>query len=404
MTGKKEILFVSTMAAYPWGGSEELWSRTAIQLVRKGISVAASVHGWAPASERVLHLVEAGIPIQLRRAQYPLWKRAVHKVSGNIRPPLVREVEQLFTSAQPYLVVFSDGGAAPPVELLEMCASKRVPFVTISQANSENWWLDDELANRYRRTMGVALRCYFVSRANRRLFEMQIGCALPNAEIVWNPFNVDINATPARLPLHSDGEVYLACVGRLHPPSKGQDILLEALADPAWTDRRWRLTFYGKGTMQNSIERMVHYYGLQDRVTFAGHVASVEGIWANNHVLVMPSRYEGLPLAIVEAMLCGRPVVATNIAGNSEVVEDGVSGFLADAPTVPSMANALERFWLRRTDLEEMGTAAAASIRERVPADPVGLFSANIEKLVFSTQSVVPLLPRQHVVSASCSS
>jgi glycosyltransferase involved in cell wall biosynthesis len=387
MTAKKEIVFVSTMSGYSWGGSEELWSRTAMQFVRKGISVAASVHGWSPPSERVLKLVEAGVPVQLRRTGYPLWRRVVHKLSGSNKAPLVREVERLLNGRQPCLVVISDGSSAPPVDLLEMCATKRFPFVTISQANSEEWWHDDESADRYRRAMRVALRCYFVSAANRRLFERQIGCELPNAEIVWNPFNVDINVSPAWLPLRSDGELYLACVARLHPPSKGQDILLGALADPLWADRCWRLTFYGEGPMRDGIEQLVRYYGLQDRVTFAGYVASVERIWEKNHVLVMPSRYEGLPLAIVEAMLCGRPVVVTNIAGHSEVVEDGVSGFLADAPTVASMAGALERLWLRRADLRQMGSAAAISIRKQVPADPAGLFSANIERLVHASGS-----------------
>ena len=65
-------------------------------------------------------------------------------------------------------------------------------------------------------------------------------------------------------------------------------------------------------------------------------------------MLVMPSRFEGLPLAIVEAMLCARPVVATDVAGHAEVVEDGVTGFLADAPTVGAIAAALERCWVRR--------------------------------------------------------
>ena len=378
---EKEIVFVSTMHPYPWGGSEELWSRTAMQFARNGISVAASVHGWSPPSKQVLQLVEAGIPVQLRRARHSLWRRAIQKL-GTSQDPLVTEVERLLARKQPCLVVFSDGGLAPPIALLEMCAG-RFPFVTISQANSERWWPDDELANRYRRAMPAALRCYFVSKANYRLFQIQVGCELPNAEIVWNPFNVNLNARPAWLPLPSDGELCLACVARLDPSSKGHDILLGALADPVWASRRWRLTFYGDGPMRNGVKRMVDHFRLQDRVTFAGYVASVEGIWAKNHVLVLPSRFEGLPLSIVEAMLCARPVVATNVAGNSEVVEDGVSGFLAEAPTVPSMANALERLWLRRADLHDIGIAAATRIRQLIPADPVDLFSANIKRLVF---------------------
>ena len=85
---------------------------------------------------------------------------------------------------------------------------------------------------------------------------------------------------------------------------------------------------------------------------------------------------------MVEAMLCGRPVVATNVAGHSELIEDGVVGFLADAPTVASVAKALERLWERRSEAEQMGKAAAARIRQLVPPDPIQVFSGKIKKLV----------------------
>ena len=75
---------------------------------------------------------------------------------------------------------------------------------------------------------------------------------LPNAEVVQNPFNVDYDV---RLPWPQefDDEIRFACVGRLYVPAKGQDILLEALAGPAWLNRRWYLTFYGEGSMKDGI-------------------------------------------------------------------------------------------------------------------------------------------------------
>ena len=108
--------------------------------------------------------------------------------------------------------------------------------------------------------------------------------------------------------------------------------------------------------MRDGLERLARKLGLSERVVFAGF-AAVEEIWAANHVLVMASRYEGLPLAMVEAMLCARPVVATDMAGHAEIIEDGLTGFLADAPTVGSMATALEPVWARRTEAEEVGKA-----------------------------------------------
>ena len=110
-------------------------------------------------------------------------------------------------------------------------------------------------------------------------------------------------------------------------------------------------------------------------------MADVEKIWSLNHVLVMPSRIEGLPLAVIEAMLCGRPVVATDVAG-AEVIEDGVTGFLAEAPTVGCVGNALERFWARREDAGEIGATAAKRIRHLVPPDPVRVFADMIRKLL----------------------
>jgi glycosyltransferase involved in cell wall biosynthesis len=83
-------------------------------------------------------------------------------------------------------------------------------------------------------------------------------------------------------------------------------------------------------------------------------------------------------------MLCGRPVVATDVAGHSEIIEDGVSGFLAEAPTVMSFTRALERLWQRRNDLSMMGEAAAKSIRALMPVDPARVFSQAIQRLLTS--------------------
>ena len=97
----------------------------------------------------------------------------------------------------------------------------------------------------------------------------------------------------------------------------------------------------------------------------------VEKIWAENQALVMPSRFEGLPLAMVEAMLCGRPIVATDIAGHSEIIDDGITGFLARAPTVPALLEALEKLWQRRrAEVEKIGQIAGRSESSARSAGP----------------------------------
>lgn len=369
------------MTGGPWGGSEELWSQSAVELVSQGFAVTANVIEWSPLHPRIGRLQEAGVEITTRRQRCSRLRRVRDRLLARQRSRHFSDLERWIAHRMPALVVISDGGALPPIEFLEVCVAHRVPFVTIGHANDYGWWPEDDLARRFRATLPAALRCYFVSKANLSLAEKQIGARLSNAEVVRNPFNVDHDTIPACPSLGDGAEVRFACVGRLHPPSKGQDILFDALADESWRDRSWRLRLYGEGPMREGLVRLAEHRGIADRVRFEGY-QPVEQIWASNHVLVMPSRYEGLPLAIVEAMLCGRPVVATDVAGNAEVIQDGLTGFLADAPTAAGMARALERFWARRHDAEEIGSAGARRIRQLVPRDPARVFAEKLNQLI----------------------
>ena len=374
------VVFITTPHFDAWSGAEELWSRTAIELVSQGVPVSASVWEGSLQHPRMRELRARGVDFWPWPRQYSLrrhpWRRLRSWHNGSV----AFAVERLFDARPPAIAVLSDGGTLPPIQLLELCIAKRIPFVTISHAGSEAVCYDDNLAKRYRGALAAALRCFFVAQANRRMAEKQIGGELANAEIVRNPFNVSYDASLPWPASGIDAEVRFACVGRLYPPAKGQDILFEALAQSQWKCRDWRLSIYGEGSTRLSLEWLARRLGLSERVNFAGF-AKPEEIWAENHVLVMPSRYEGLPLVMVEAMLCSRPIVATDIAGHAEIVEDGVTGFLAECPTPRAMAAALERFWAARTEAEEIGKAGHRRIQQLVPPDPVRVFAENLKAL-----------------------
>jgi glycosyltransferase involved in cell wall biosynthesis len=77
-----------------------------------------------------------------------------------------------------------------------------------------------------------------------------------------------------------------------------------------------------------------------------------------------------MPLTVVEAMLCGRPCIASDVGGNRELIRDGINGFLAKAPTVELLDEAMNRAWDNRALLKEMGCTAAADARKFVSRDP----------------------------------
>jgi len=182
------------MSGSPWGGSEELWGRTALKLVERGLQITASVEAHSPAHARLREMATHGINVWQRPPWYSRKKKPLSWFLG--RDPAKHEVLELIKRLAPSLVVFSSGTTIIPVEFLELCIASKIGFVTISQANYEDWWPPDWVAERLGPAMKAALRCYFVSEGNLRLAERQLGVDLPNAEVVRNPVNLPPGPPP----------------------------------------------------------------------------------------------------------------------------------------------------------------------------------------------------------------
>jgi glycosyltransferase involved in cell wall biosynthesis len=364
------IVFVSSMAGSPWGGSEELWSQAALRLKQSGHAVSASVVGGPKLSGKITDLQEQGISIALQahpNARFPvrLWRK-VTKRCGLMDPDVA-----WLRHKRPDLVVVSQGYNQDGLEWMKRCRECRLPYVSVVQCNSEIWWPADDTGNQLATAYRDAKRVFCVSHHNRSLLEFQIGEALPNAEVVWNPFNVPAGQPPA-WPEES-GVWKLACVARLDPAAKGQDILLQVMAQRRWRERPVELNLYGTGPCENNLRRMIGRLGLSN-VHLRGHVTEVQTIWERNHLLVLPSRYEGLPLALVEAMWSARPALVTDVGGTAEMCVDGETGFVADAPTSQALEETLERAWDHRWQWSALGQAARRRVNRIMPHDPVGQF------------------------------
>ncbi|MFC7670071.1 glycosyltransferase family 4 protein [Hymenobacter humi] len=194
-----------------------------------------------------------------------------------------------------------------------------------------------------------------------------------------NPLNLP-EAYPVLYPsLTADDVPQLAVIGSLDVDRKGQDVLLEALAAAEWQARAWHLNLYGRGPDQAYLERLIGFYGLQARVTLHGHVADSCSMWAKTHLVVLPSRIESGPMAVQEALLCGRPVVAADVGLVRKWVREGQTGFIADTSSAIALSQALDRAWGRLFEWEAMGQRAAAEAAAQLIADPVGDFWRRIQ-------------------------
>ena len=141
-------------------------------------------------------------------------------------------------------------------------------------------------------------------------------------------------------------------VARLEP-EKGHPTLLEAwpLVLAAFPDAT--LLVVGEGSRREALEAMSHELGIADRVVFTGRRDDVPAVTAALDVAVLPSYREALGLTILEAMALSRPVVASNVGGIPEMIEDGVTGLLVPPRDAEALADAIVRL-LRDHPLADM--------------------------------------------------
>jgi glycosyltransferase involved in cell wall biosynthesis len=362
-----------------WGGSEELWSGAAIYLSEHGHKVSAikTVVDWE--HPRIRSMRSAGVPVHdpfqfhASRATRIFRRLLPQRFHHKLGDPQFSWLCRTLASYQPNLAIVAQGENFDGLRNVEACNCCSVPYVLICQKASDQNWPSDDTRRFMRRAYFEAAHVYFVSEHNRRLTENQIGARLHNATVVRNPF---LTVAPEALawPDSPGGRLKLACVARLFVQEKGQDILLNVLAQQKWKQRPVDVTFFGKGIHSLALKEMASLLEIIS-VTFAGFSWNVTDIWREHHALVLPSRAEGLPLSLIEAMLCGRPAIVTDVGGAAEVLEDGLTGFLASGPSPAEFDAALERAWLRRDEWPAIGLAAAASARSHVPDNPCAIFA-----------------------------
>ena len=268
----------------------------------------------------------------------------------------------------PFHLVHAHLGEDAAVLLVALAAARRwrVPLVVTVHLSPRHTLPVTGPRSAFLRTVGGAMEEAVVRRAaavitlTERLAAAVRASGVPAHQIHAIPSGVRAAAyrgaaRPALLPHPA-----VVFVGRLHQ-QKGVDTLVKAvpLLPPAA-----HLTLVGDGPERGRLHRLATGIGVAERVHVTGFLphAAVPGMLAAADVVVLPSRYEELGTALVEAMAAGRPVVASAVGGITELVRDGVDGLLVEPGDPTALAAAVSRLLRDRA----LAAGLGASARRRV--------------------------------------
>ncbi len=175
----------------------------------------------------------------------------------------------------------------------------------------------------------------------------------------------------------AESDVVVTCVAEMNP-NKNHDFLLEGWKGVAGGHPHCHLLLVGTGELKSHLEEKVKREQIP-RVHFLGFRRDVPEILRDSDIVTLTSKREGLPRCVMEAMAAGKPVVATDVRGNRDLVDDGHTGFLVRLGDVCGLAAALERLICDPELRASMGAAGRERIRdyslERVLGEMSGVYS-----------------------------
>jgi glycosyltransferase involved in cell wall biosynthesis len=320
------------------GGAERYVVDLAIALRRRGwpVEVACSTGGI-----RAGALAEEGVPVSIlldklvKRRMSRRYGQALRRLIADHRPGLVHA--HLYASA---------AAAAQATRGLS------VPLVVTE--HTEAPWRGRQARAVSREVYRRADRVVAVSTAIRNLLVEEYDVPPERAEVIL-PATTAPMVDPPVVP--GPCGAVLGVAGRL-VPEKGVDIFLEAASLVRAVVPPARFVIVGDGPMRADLERRAAALGIADRVTFTGFRVDAPQIIAGLTLLAVPSRSDGSPLVVCEAMAAGIPVVASRVGGLPDLVIDGCTGLLVRPGEAEDLARAMVSLLLDPTTADQLGARA----------------------------------------------
>jgi glycosyltransferase involved in cell wall biosynthesis len=210
----------------------------------------------------------------------------------------------------------------------------------------------------------------------------------PTVRVIPNP--IVLSGNGAQRNPGGEGSKSVVGMGRF-TEEKGFDLLIEAFSRVANRHPNWSLCVFGDGPLRDTLSAEAARAGLNNRVFFPGTVSDPFRVFRQADLFVLPSRFEGFPNALCEAMACGLPVVSFDCrSGPAEIVRDGIDGLLVRAGDVKGLASAMDRLMGDPAERSRLANRAP-DVTQRFRLDNVmGMWESLLTEIVTARKGFQP--------------
>jgi glycosyltransferase involved in cell wall biosynthesis len=343
------IVHVTGLISLKYGGLEKFFLTLARECISRGHRFTC-IWGETPASKQFLTDFEATGAKSIVISANNRWFAFVFELTGWLKR---EHCDLLHTHFN-------------PAAILALTAAK-LAHVPLTFNTIHSGFTPEEIARPgIRCKLSVKMRCYLSNRVltvSEMVRKQFLTLGLDEKKSIVHYLGVPAaNCSMSREQMRhqigiKDDEFVIVCVA-FHSPIKGVDILLKALKTISREFAKIKLVQVGGSLFPQETEelRMLSdELGLKERVIWLGQRDDVLTILQCGDIYCQPSRSEGLPLAILEAMSVGLPVVAANVGGIPEAVENNITGILVEPESIQELADALKTLIYDRQKRNEMG-------------------------------------------------
>lgn len=217
-----------------------------------------------------------------------------------------------------------------------------------------------------------------VSRENKRQLQDVFKIQRPAIKVIYN--SIDVRHYSKVIPLDKDvmpftrkkDKTYIAHIGRLHP-QKGHEFLINAAPTILKSYPDCHFLFIGDGQLKQNLQDKINSKQLDSYFDFTGYCSEIDKILTFVDIVVLPSLFEGFPFVLLEAMAAAKPVVASAIGGNTEAIEDGITGFLVRPGDTTQLADRILFLLQNKILAKKMGQMGLERVQKQFNLNKMAL-------------------------------